>query len=95
MPWLQRCLRMLFEQKGGLLGAKSARELLHSRDQAYYLKIKLQNKAVSESIGCSIDGRAHDMLYAVMLQCKSTEGSECFVQDVTCAREPMAVYAAD
>ena len=35
------------------------------------------------------------MLYAVMLQCKSTEGSECFVQDVTCAREPMAVYAAD
>ena len=35
------------------------------------------------------------MLYAVMLQCKSTEGSEHFIQDVTCAPEPMAVLATD
>ena len=33
------------------------------------------------------------MLYAVMLQCKSTEGCDRFVQDVTCALEPMAVLA--
>ena len=45
----------VFKQKGGLLGAKSAGELPHSRDQAYYLKKKLQNKAVSESNGCSVD----------------------------------------
>ena len=35
------------------------------------------------------------MLYAVILQCKSSEGSDCFVQDVTCVLEPMAVLATD
>ena len=30
-----------------------------------------------------------------MLQCKSTEGCDRFVQDVTCAPEPMAVLATD
>ena len=29
------------------------------------------------------------MLYAVILQCKTSQGSDRFVQDVTCAPEPM------
>ena len=32
-----------------------------------------------------------DMLYVVMQQCKSAEKVDIFVQDVTCAPEPMAV----
>ena len=35
------------------------------------------------------------MLYADMLRCKNSEGHEHFVQDVTCAPEPMAVFATD
>ena len=85
----------VFKQKGRLLGAKSKESFPNSRDQAYYLKKKLQNKAVSESVGCLVDCRARDMLYAVMLQCKSTEGSEHFIQDSTCTPEPMAVLTTD
>ena len=91
----KKAVDIVFEEKGGLLSARSAGELPHSRDQAYYLKKKLQQKAVTESIGCSVGGEAHDMLYAVMLQCKSTEGCERIVQDVTCAPKPMAVLATD
>lgn len=32
-----------------------------------------------------------DMLYVVMKQCKCVEKEDKFVQDVTCAPEPMAV----
>ena len=71
------------------MSARSAVQLPHSRDQAYYLK-KKQQKAVAESIVCSVGGETRDMLYAVMLQYKSTD---CFAQDVTCAPEPMAVLA--
>ena len=35
------------------------------------------------------------MLYTVMLQYKSTEGCDHFVQDITCPQEPMAVLATD
>ena len=91
----KKAVDIVFEEKGGLLSARSAGELPHNRDQAYYLKKKLQQKAVTESIGSSVGGEARDMLYAVMLQCKSTEGCERFVQDVTCAPEPMAVLATD
>lgn len=89
----KKAVDIVYEEKGGLLTAKSAGQLPHSRDQAYYLKKKQQQKAVAESVGCSVGGEARDMLYAVMLQCKSTEGCDCFVQDVTCALEPMAVLA--
>ena len=85
----------VFKEKGGLLNAKSAGELPRSREQAYYLQKKLQQKAVARSVDSSVGGEARDMLYAVMLQCKSTEGFERFVQDVTCAPEPMAVLATN
>ena len=92
---LKKAVDIVYEEKGGLLRAKSAGQLPHSRDQAYYLKKKQQQKAVAESVGCSVGEVARDMLYAVMLQCKSTEGCDRFVQDVTCAPEPMAVLATD
>ena len=82
----------VFKQKGGVIGVG---ELPCSRDQAYYLKKKSQQKAITDSIGCSVGGQACEMLYAVMLQCKSTEGCEQFVPDVTCAPEPIAVLATD
>ena len=91
----KKAVDIVYEEKGGLLRAKSAGQLPHSRDQAYYLKKKQQQKAVAESVGCSVGEVARDMLYAVMLQCKSTEGCYRFVQDVTCAPEPMAVLATD
>ena len=36
-----------------------------------------------------------DMLYVVMEQCKCTEKVDKFVQDVTCAPEPMAVLCSE
>jgi len=83
----------VFKENGRLLKAKSVGELPRSGDQEYYLQKKLQQKAIANSIDSSVGGEAHDMLYAVMLQCKSMEGCERFVQDLTCALEPMAVLA--
>ena len=63
----KKAVDIVYEEKGGLLNAKSAGQLPHSRDQAYYLKKKQQQKAVTDSVGCSIGGETRDMLYAVML----------------------------
>ena len=65
----KKAVDIVYEEKSGLLSAKSAGQQ--------------QKKAVAESVGCFVGGEARDMLYAVMLQCKSTEGCDCFVQDVT------------
>lgn len=35
------------------------------------------------------------MLYVVMEQCKNAQSSNVFVQDVTCAPEPMAVLCTE
>ena len=88
----KKAVDIVFEEKGGLL---SARSFLTVEIKCINLKKKLQQKAVTESIGCSVDGEARDMLYAVMLQCQSTERCDHFVQDVTCDPEPMAVVATD
>ena len=54
---------------------------------------KLKQQKVLNSLGsnCSSLRDTRDMLYIVMEQCKSAEKSEVFVQNVTCAPEPMAV----
>ena len=38
-------------------------------------------------------GNGRDLLYSVMEQCKLTDKVNCFVQEVTCAPEPMAILA--
>jgi len=91
----KKAVDIVFEKNGGLLNARNAGELPHGRDQAYYLKKKLRQEALTKSVGCSIVDGARDMLYAVILQCKTSQGSDRFVQDVTCAPEPMAVFGND
>ena len=44
----KKALNIVYEEKGELLNAKSAGQLPHSRNQAYYLKKKQQQKAVAE-----------------------------------------------
>ena len=89
----------VFKEKGGLMNASSAGKLPRSREQAYYLKKKMQQKEMSASIGKEISefsgADTRDMLYTVMLQCKMAEGDKCFVRDVTCAPEPMAVLGTN
>ena len=92
-------INTVFKEKGGLLNARSAGKLPRGREQAYYLKKKMQQKEISASIGNEISqncmGETRDMLYTVMLQCKMAEGDKCFVRDVTCAPEPMAVLGTN
>ena len=77
----------VFMKKGDMLNAQSAGELPRGRMQAYNIKRTVQNRDLSQ--GTSTPTR--DMLYVVMEQCKSVEKVDVFVQDVTCAPEPMAV----
>lgn len=39
-------------------------------------------------------GKGQDLLFLVMEQCKSSEKQDHFVQEVTCAPEPMTILAA-
>ena len=83
-----------FIKKGGLLEAQSAGELPRGRAQAYNIKRTMQSQQLSfGSKSTSSDTR--DMLYIVMEQCKSAEKVNIFVQDVTCAPEPMAVLCTE
>lgn len=85
----------VFDNKGGLLEAKSAGELPRGRPQAYYTKMKLQQEQLidgSQDKASVLSAcKTRDMLFIVMEQCKAAQKSDLFVQDVTCAPEPMAV----
>ena len=81
----------VFTSRGGVMAAQSAGDLPRGRVQAYNMKRKMQEKKLEGMIGCCVSGGTKDMLYVVMEQCKSAEKSDIFVQDVTCAPEPMAV----
>ena len=89
----------VYESKGGILKAGSAGKLPRNRNQAYYLKQKLQQQEITDSIGLGLSPKStkgiHDMLYIVIEQCKKAEISDRFVQDVVCAPEPMAVLATE
>ena len=87
----------VFSDKGGLIKASSAGQLPRSRNQAYYLKHKLQEKDFYDSTGVSASPNVHqgprDMLFVIMEQCKNAEKDNRFVQHVTCAPEPMALLS--
>ena len=75
--------------KGGLLQAMSAGQLPLSDQQAYNIKHTLKAK---DAPGPS-RGKGRDLLYSIMEQCKAVEKGDRYVQEVTCAPEPMAVLA--
>jgi len=54
---------------------------------------KIKQQTVLKLLGSSFTTLrdTRDMLYVVMEQCESAEKSDVFLQDVTCAPEPMAV----
>ena len=86
-------LNAVFEKKEGLISAESAGELPRGRPQAYYTKIKLQEQEMNvlQNVATSALFKTGDMLFVVMEQCKVAQKNDLFVQDVTCAPEPMAV----
>ena len=86
----------VYEKRGGVVSAKSAGELPRGRTQAYNIKRQLQQEQLTTSMGgkgFEADS-CKDMLYVVM-QCKNSEKKDCFVQEVTCAPEPMGVLATE
>ena len=84
----------VFVSRGGLLGASSAGSLPRSQQQAYNIKNQAKLKQRGEFFGsASTTGKGRDLLFTVMEQCKMTEKTDHFVQQVTCAPEPMAVLA--
>ena len=74
------------KDSGGLLHSVSASHIPKNRQQAYYLK-RSQNIAGP--------GHSRDMLFVTMEQCKLAEKGNRYVQEVTCAPEPMAVLATE
>lgn len=92
-------IEAVFESKGGLLGASSAGQLPRGSTQAYNMKRALLQKEIQASVSPSVPiyslSGTRDMLYVVMEQCKSVEKENRFVQEVTCAPEPMAVLCSD
>ena len=62
-----------------MFNLRSAGELPLSIDEAYNLK---QSRKQKTHAGPS-RGKGHDLLYTVMLQCKTAENVDRFVQEVT------------
>ena len=81
----------VFASRGGVAAAKSVGELPRGRNQAYNIKKKQQQRALAGFTNQSSVTSTRDMLYVVMAQCKLAEKTNLFVQDVTCAPEPMGV----
>ena len=85
----------VYNDKGGIINAQSIGDLPRNRSQAYNIKKKQLQQKMTSVCGSS-GGSLHetqDMLYVVMEQCKCAEQNDKFVQDVTCAPEPMAVLS--
>jgi len=73
----------VLSEKGVMLRAQSVGDMQRNLKQQKILK----------SLGndCTDACDTYDMLYIVMQQWKCAEKVDIFVQDVTCAPEPMAV----
>jgi len=79
-------------EKGGILKAQSAGDVPRDRTQTYNMHRKLKQEKTLSLLGSSSSHHdTREMLYVVMEQCKNAEKTDVFVQDVTCAPEPMAV----
>ena len=80
--------------KGGIVSAKYAAELPLSRQNVYDLHRQMKVKSFCSSRALS-RGKGHDLLFVMMEQCKLTDKVNRYVQEVTCAPEPMAVLATE
>ncbi len=90
----KEALDKVFSTKGGMIAAESAGDLPRGRTQVYNIKRKMQEQQIRGSTSMGQSG-TKDMLYIVMEQCKNAEKNEIFVQDVSCAPEPMAVLCTE
>ena len=79
------------EEVGGLVNARSMGSLPKSREQVSYYK----HRDKGECSTASNRSKSEDVLYNVMLQCKSSNPSDAFVRTVVAAPEPMAVLCTD
>lgn len=75
----------VIDEVGGLVNARSVGSIPKSREQVSYYKSK----------GKTNTGKSEDVLYNVMLQCKSSDPTNAFVRAVVAAPEPMAVLCTD
>ena len=76
------------------MSAKYAVELALSRQKVYDLHRKMKVKSFCGSTALS-RGKGRDLLFLTMEQCKPTDKVNRYVQEVTCAPEPMAVLATE
>ena len=77
--------------RGGLVKSKSAGELPLNLQQAYNINHK--RKLMSFEGVENTRGTGRDIFYIIMEQCKLTDSEEQYIQEVTCAPEPMAILA--
>ncbi len=91
----KEAVKKVFDKRGGVLSAQSIGELPRNRSQAYNIKRTLEQRKMVASVGGKVVHDTPDMLYVVMEQCKQAEKTDVFVQDVTCAPEPMAVLCSE
>lgn len=85
----------LYMKRGGILKAQSAGQLPRDRQQAYNIKKRLSTSGSYLSAPVFATNATRDVLFSVMLQCKNAEKTDRFVQEVTCAPEPMAVLCLE
>ena len=85
-----QAVNVVYEEKGGMMGAKSLGELPRNRDQVSNIR-----RSISSNLPiCSSKG-VRDPLFMVMEQCKLCESGDKFVRVVTASPEPMCVLATD
>ena len=83
----------LYMKSGGIPKAQSSGQLPRDRQQAYNIKKCLSTSGSYLSAPVFATNATRDVLFSVMLQCKNAEKTDRFVQEVTCAPEPMAVLS--
>ena len=90
----KEAVQKVTKEKGGLLYAKSSGELPLNYQQVYNInhKRKMEANSCGLSLGHS-RGKGRDLLYIMMEQCKLTDKMNRYIQEVTCAPEPMAILA--
>lgn len=81
-------LTSVTDDVGGLVHARSVGSLPKGREQVSYYRHQGQSSSCKKS-------KSEDVLYSVMLQCKSNKASDSFVRTVVAAPEPMAVLCTD
>ena len=86
----KEAVSIIYEEKGGIMGATCLGELPRNRDQVSNMCRTVNSKLPL----CSNKG-LRDPLFMVMEQCKLCESGDKFVRVVTASPEPMCILATD